>query len=523
MLTLKFKISVSEEDKIIIDKHQLEYSCAFRKIYNNLDLTKDKNYEKEVRNTHGLNSKMYEYIVGEAETWFKKREIRCKQLKDRIKRLKKDLIKAKNHRKFKINEKIHMLEKAIKRDYTFGSIELAKELSKNPKEEKLRYEWKDKRKYMMIMQGETASYGNRFFDFSELKNGIVYYKPNRNIRIKMMINIKGGKRKDIVNDLQNYAMVKSLPLTCKLSSNEIHISYDETIINNKKFEEKKIRKELKKLNLCKEEYKNRWREEYVKHYEKILKDKIKHRYCGLDLNPDGIGVIIADKLKDTADIEPTIIHKEFISFKDLNTKLKLSSSDKRQIKQNNKRKYEISCAVKHIFKMIKHYNVAYFITEELDFSKSENDLGNKKVNRYVNNLWCRTLLNRLFTKYTNINGLKWIQVNPAYSSFIGNIKYKLYDPVAAALEITRRGQVKYMKGGSIFPRFNRSFLTSDLLENLNLSNEMLGKLKVCSTFKEIYSYLSAAKKSVRRKSSKYLNGFIANNLGNVKSKVKIYS
>ena len=472
---------------------------------------------------HSLNSKMYEYIVGEAETWFKKRETRCKQLKCRIKRLRKDLVKAKKDRKSKINEKIHNLEKSIKRDYTFGSIELAKELSKNPKDKELRSEWKDKRKYMMIMQGEAARNGNRFFDFSELKNGIIYYKPKMGVKIKMLINIKGGKRKNIVNDLQNYAMVKSLPITCKLSSEEIHISYDETIINNTKFEEKKIRKELKKLNLHKEEYKNRWREEYIKHEDKILKDKIKHRYCGLDLNPDGIGVIIADKLKDNPNVEPSIIHKEFISFKDLNVKLKLSSSDKRQIKQNNKRKYEISCAVKHIFKIIKHYKVSHFITEDLDFSKSENDRGNKKVNRYVNNLWCRTLLNRLFTKYTNIRGIKWIQVNPAYSSFIGNIKYKLYDPVAAALEITRRGQVKYMKGGSIFPRFNKSFLTSDLLEELSLGNEMLGKIKVCSTFKEVYDYLSAAKKSVRRKSSKYLNDFIANDLGNVKSKVKIYS
>lgn len=525
MLTEKFKIHVPNiEDRELIHKKQLHWSYAFRKLYNNLDLSMDKGYVKEIRDKHFLNAKMYDYVVAEAKTWFKKDKAREEDLTERIERRKDDLESSAPKYRPKINKHINYLQNALKNNTVFGSRKLMIEMSKNPDDKELRKLWRDKRNYMMCIKGEAASRGSRYFDFSELSDGIIYYKPDGKTRIKLEIHIKNKTVQELLNCLEGFSQAKSMPLSVHLSSTEIHITYNDAIIHDTDLDMKKIAMSFKKQGLTAAQKNIEWREVFKNHEEKLLRDKVSNRYCGLDLNPDGIGLVIADKLTDDVNVEPTIIHEEYIDFKDLHTKLGLKSSDKRQIKQNNKRKSEVIESCKHIFKLIEHYKVGHFITEELDFSKNEKDKGNKISNRLINNLWCRTLLNDQFTKRVNKIGVIWNTVNPAYSSFIGNIKYKKFDPVAAATEITRRGMTQYTKGYNIFPEYRLPCSINDLVKEFSLPIKMYDSIKSCDTFKGIYDIFSTAKKSARRKKSEYLDDFLANYLGNnKKSKVRIYS
>jgi len=103
---------------------------------------------------------------------------------------------------------------------------------------------------------------------------------------------------------------------------------------------------------------------------------------------------------------------------------------------------------KYIFNLAKHYKVSHFVMEDLDFKPKVDKNKPKEFNRKTKNLWHRTLTQQLVNKYCNINGIIKIEVIPCYSSFIGNMVYEDYDPIAASLELCRRGIVKYIKGSS---------------------------------------------------------------------------
>lgn len=87
--------------------------------------------------------------------------------------------------------------------------------------------------------------------------------------------------------------------------------------------------------------------------------------------------------------------------------------------------------------------------EDLVFKDNRDN--NKEFNRLTKNIWNRGLVEQLITKYVQNIGLNLVKVNPCYSSFIGNMIYTYPDPISASLEIGRRGIVKYIKGGSIYP------------------------------------------------------------------------
>jgi hypothetical protein len=97
--------------------------------------------------------------------------------------------------------------------------------------------------------------------------------------------------------------------------------------------------------------------------------------------------------------------------------------------------------------------VSHFVTEDLSNIHKLNS--NKETNRQVKNIWNRNYLDNLITKWCNHFGLKHIKINPVYSSFIGNILYNEYDPVASSIEIGRRGIIKYIKGNKLLPLFHK--------------------------------------------------------------------
>lgn len=101
------------------------------------------------------------------------------------------------------------------------------------------------------------------------------------------------------------------------------------------------------------------------------------------MNPEYIGFCIQDK-------SGKIVHKECIDLSMLSTKLKLSSIDHIQVRQNNKRKYEITIAWKHIFDLCKHYKVSNFVIEELNFKDKLINTDSTIANYKTKNIWHRT-------------------------------------------------------------------------------------------------------------------------------------
>jgi len=96
----------------------------------------------------------------------------------------------------------------------------------------------------------------------------------------------------------------------------------------------------------------------------------------------------------------------------------------------------------------------------------------------------------LISRRCNETGTILRKVNPCYSSFIGNLTFKEYDPIASSIEILRRGIGQFSKGFKLIPEFHIDNLITDRLdEGVDLSG--------FNNFVELFK--SIRDKSYRRK------------------------
>ena len=256
-------------------------------------------------------------------------------------------------------------------------------------------------------QGEILRKGNRMFDF-HFDNQSLVFKISKDKHIDIQLgNIHKNLQKEL-NRLNELCYDKKTTVSIKLNNDYIWITYDEKLLNNSmKFSE--------------------------------LKD---NRVMGLDLNPNyiGLSVIEFDK-KDTF----KVLYKQVFEIKLL--------TDKNVSKY--KRHYEIIKICHTINGLINYWKCKKLSIEDLNIKQSDKGQG-KNFNRLCNNVWDRTLVTNKLLMLSNIYGYELVKVNPAYSSFIGNLIYgnsETPDMVAASIEIARRGYKKYEKKW-FYPDFN---------------------------------------------------------------------
>lgn len=282
--------------------------------------------------------------------------------------------------------------------------------------------------FPLEMRGSSSdSNGNRK---GQLNGNIFVFKPYKGIKYEVKLNLSKNEQR----------MFDILTEECKLNKNYFNFKID-----------------LKYV--------------YISFNEPVLyKHKfIKDRYMGIDLNPNYIGFSIMDKgVKE--------VHKGIFDLKKLN-----------KSKNSNKVKYEIVQINKNIIEICKSFNVEYVCLEDLNIKSSNKGLG-KNFNRLVNNKWLRNFQVNNLVKQMNINSIKYLIVNPFYTSFIGQIKnVEDYDSVAASKEVAYRGyiKVKEIKEQEYVNIFLSGLVTTrwkEMLPNIN-------------TFKDLYIHFKSQKKS----------------------------
>jgi len=164
------------------------------------------------------------------------------------------------------------------------------------------------------------------------------------------------------------------------------------------------------------------------------------------MNPNYIGLSVLKFYNPNDKDSFKIIEKQVIEFTELNQRKNKTSTE--NISINNKKKFEIIQVVHKIIKLAKHYNCSKIAIEDLNIKCGDSRKG-KNFNRFCNNIWHRELfINKLKMLCTEF-GIELVEVNPVYSSTIGNINYgNEYTPdmVASSIEVARRGFNKYIKG-----------------------------------------------------------------------------
>lgn len=546
MLTYKLKIKTLS-DKELVDKKQHNHSYAFRKLYSNYDKVYDVEWVKTLCKKYELDSWLFECLktevgmkINQVKTIRKNNENKVKEIKKELEelRVKKKLNKKDKRLKFKLLRKLTKI--SFFKDIVFGTKAVLRKIShlSNIKDEycddkktiktadeleKTKQEFKNNRLMSIFIGGETYSNGNRKVDF-DLENNKIIVKPERNTKIDVEFYCGKNQAKELSNLQKLIEQNNVLPITIRLSTEYLWIMFDEEKLKGFSFNERDLKKELKKIPKKEKQA----RKEIAKKFHSLQRDKklsgkLSYRYLAVDLNPCLIGWSICD-FKDG---KITIVVKGCYDLTKLSEKLGLISDNPIQVEQNNKRKYEISIIWKDLFKKAVHYKTAYFIVEDLEFKdKSVNDFA-KEFNREVENIWHRTLTAHLINKYCNILGIQKIEINPCYTSFIGNIKYKYFDPVNASLEILRRGIFKFIKD-SFLPevtdtdRNTMSNLIKSQVRDVCQSTELLQKVKSLPNWRDLF-YLFKQSEIKYRHFLKDVEFFKSSALYSFESKVVLYS
>jgi IS605 OrfB family transposase len=295
----------------------------------------------------------------------------------------------------------------------------------------------------LYLQGETARNGNRNFNLDFLNNSMTF-KYNKDCHFDLKVKPSKNQLKHLI-ELQNLCQDKKSKFTITLSQTHINISFD-----------------------------------VIKH--EVI-DLIKNRFIGIDLNPTNIGISVLNsemELIDSYDFEFSKIINKIKSIK--------KSSDSKELKYlNNKLNHEILDISKKISNISIHYKCKFIFIEDLDFKQTDKG---RQFNRLVKNLWKRNIFINNLNKRCEINGQKLYQVNPAYSSFIGNCMYDKIDPVNSSMEVGRRGyEIIINKSKKFYPEIK-------LKESLKHQwKEMVSDIQ--SGWKELFNLIKNSKLSYR--------------------------
>lgn len=306
----------------------------------------------------------------------------------------------------------------------FNAIKFFK-YKKNPKipldELKLRFNDKRYNKPLLLI-GCCSDGGNRKAELDVIDNNSVIIKFNRKTHISVELPKLSSKHKEHLSILQNLCEQKKASYSIEINNTSISIIFDEKYISHKN----------------------------------LKYSFISDRILSIDLNPNYIGLSICDWHNPE---HKTIIHKEIVDI------TKLSNLKQQYLYKKHKRDYETSEVNRHVINLAKHYKCELIVFEKLDIKSKDHSRG-KRFNRLVNNCWNRTKLLQNLIKRCNIQCVKYQEVVPEYSSFIGQILHnEEYDSVAASLELSRRAYLfnraikqKVKPRDIVYPKFDVNIL-----------------------------------------------------------------
>lgn len=340
-----------------------------------------------------------------------------------------------------------------------------------------------KANYLFLSNKEKVIFGGKFNFFQRLKNKLNKdeFKSSRLFGIYSQgETLKCGNRKfklDIVNNQIIYKFSKTKHICLKLPV--LHKNYLYDLINleeqcNQKLSNFSIELKLDKIGITFDDSKI-----YCSNY--VGNSNI---VGAIDMNPNYIGFSISKWIGN----KRKILLEEQYDLSYFTKNLHKSSNDVKSKYQNNKQIFELKEIAKDMIKKCKQFNVGKFGIEDLNFKIGNQGKG-KSFNRLTKNKWKRDALVSALKKLCLLNRIDFIEVNPVYSSFIGNVLNKAPDPIAASLEIARRAMFKYIKG-QFYP---------ELIKAESLFNQWKESASwVYSSWKELFDIAKIAGVKYRR-------------------------
>lgn len=327
-------------------------------------------------------------------------------------------------------------------------------------------QFKQKRLVPLCSIGERQYAGNRLFDF-DFDNRVVVFKPSNGVRKEIRFCPVKKKLANELAKVQELASQKKMPVTIKFTDKHLYLTYDESLIYNEAYKGLKF-----------------------------------NRVLGIDMNPNYIGVSV---IEFDGNDEFRVLHKEVYDLTRLTKSSGKASSDSKSKYLTNKLKQETLAIAHKINRLVDYWKCSKLAIEDLSIKPSDKQKG-KNLNRLCNNKWERSLFVNKLKMLAGIHRYELVEVNPAYSSIVGNFAYgssTTPDMIAASIEIARRAYKKFEKGW-FYPKFNVE--TQD-----ERWKQTLGGVK---TWKDLFRKVKETKLKYRFLLSNYIGNAVFSNFYN---------
>ena len=340
-----------------------------------------------------------------------------------------------------------------------------------------------KANYLLLTNKEKVIFGGKFYFYQRLKHKLDkdIFKENRLLGIYSQgEKLANGNRKfklDIANNQIIFKFSKTKHINLQLP--KLHKNYLYELINleeqcNQKLSNFSVELKLDNFFITFDDSNI-----YCSNY--IGKSNI---VAGIDMNPNYIGFSIS---KWTGNKRKILLEEQY-DLAYFTKNLHKASDDVKSKHQNNKQIFELKEIAKDIIKKCKIYKVGKFGIEDLNL-KTGNQGKGKSFNRLTKNKWKRDCLVSALKKQCLLNKIDFIEVNPVYSSFIGNVCNDTPDPIAASLEIARRANFRYIKG-KFYP---------ELIDKTSLFNQWKESASwVYKNWKELFDIVKTSGVKYRR-------------------------
>ena len=467
MITIKLPIKLEQSDRNILTKYRRCQSSVVRHAYNccHKDMADETVIRNNCKNFKNTNLPVYLITCGikdgkqNYQTEQKLKKIEQKELENKI--VKFENKKKLSQKQFRKLSRLKLkLFKLTNRKIIFGGRKNWYDYQKGliTKEE-----FKENRLRPLIIQGQKAYKGNRHIRLDIIENNRILIKIKTEDKFYINLPKLKSSNKIQLHKLEELCKENKSKYTVRLTDGYICIIFEEII-------------------------------------DKVDYNSKSNRVLGIDLNPENIGISVVEFDKKD-------------NFKVLNkTVIDLTELNECSIGKKHFELFEIN---KRIINTAKSFNCGKLSMEDLSIRTS--DLGKGKIiNKLCNNDWLRDKLVQNLEKRCKLNNIEFVEVHPAYSSFVGNLNYgddTTSDMVASSIEIARRGYKKYEKGW-FYPRLiNVKDLPNHWKKEVNLSY---------STWKELFNIIKKSKMLYRfpldfEKSSMVFSNY------SMKSRVKLYN
>jgi len=392
MITIKLPYTSSKSNKEIILKLMKQQNSCMHHVFNKIKDSENSLEQKELTViVNGMNN------IDDIDSWFKQSAIYVANTKYRV--FKENVKQIEDYNKENPSNKKRMPHSVV-----FGGKKLF--IERTLKKIKRR-DFKLKRLEPLVSIGETRRDGNRKYVFDVIENNLIMFYPDRQTEIEIRLPKLRKNYKEDLCKIQNLMDDKRIPVQLSIDLSYVYITYDESNLSE---------------NVC---------------------HKIDKRFMAIDMNPNEVGYSVIDWVDDS---NFSVVTSGILSIKEINDKqlrLKITSSDPKNIYLNNKREHEIFEVSKELVKIAKHYQVSAFGLEDLDLESRDHTRG-KKSNRLINNfLSClKDTLVKCKTKYHGLRKSK-IKSKPVRIAIFPEFKV-VKDALIHALEVMNKRSTKFL-------------------------------------------------------------------------------